>query len=30
MIYYLWYILCFNKIHQIDEDDWGHFVDLDE
>ena len=31
MFFYLWYILCFKKIHlQIDEDDWGQFVDLDE
>ena len=29
MFIYLWYILCVKKI-QVEEDDWGQFVDLDE
>ena len=30
MFFYLWYILCVKKIQVLEEDDWGHFVDLDE
>ncbi len=31
MFIYVWYLLCFKKIHvPLEEDDWGHFVDLDE
>ena len=31
MFIYIWYLLCFKKIRVPTEDDeWGHFVDLDE
>jgi len=29
MLAYLWYILCFKPI-PVEEEEWGHFVDLDD
>ena len=29
MFAYLWYMLCVKKI-PVEEEEWGHFVDLDD